>query len=233
VGLKLIPERREAAGPTKGPTSTTSVAGAKWNEADMHKNLSGAEDGRWAVETQKKYGVTIETRDVPTAHYEMNGNKIVMPKDYDSKQASVAFIHEMGHAEYANKKWSATGQPFRLTRDQYVDLLCHEEADVHGRTIRGKFELNRADAGYGSEQGEQLYGRAAGGAYKSAKERNPNISEESARDTAHTAGVNALYRGFRDGSIKTSDDTGRQVGYPEFYGKMWDGQQQFKPEKAW
>jgi hypothetical protein len=234
VGLKLIPEAKEPAGPTKGPTPTSSAAGAKWTEADMHKNLSGAEDGRWAVETQKKYGVTIEARDdAPTAHYEAKGNKIVMPTSYDSKQASVAFIHEMGHAEYANKKWSATGQPFRLDRDQYVDLLCHEESVVHGRTIRGKFELNRADANYGAEPGEQLYGKAAGAAYKSEKARNPNISDEAARDTAHTAGVNALYRGFKDGTIRTTGDDGRSITYPEFYGEQWKGQQPFKPEKKW
>jgi hypothetical protein len=211
---------------------TGPLAGAQWTEQEMNQHLSAAPDGRWALDMRKKYAVTLRTADVPTAHYDHNTNSVVIPSKYNSRQAATGFLHEIGHAEFANKKWSAMGRETKLGRPVYIDLMLREEAEVHGRTIRGKFDMNRA-GGFAAEEGEKYYVDAAGPVYRHQKALGGNITDEVARDKAHAAGVDALLVRFRSGDIKTADANGRPMTYTEYYGQTWDRARALEPEPPW
>lgn len=228
-------EARKPVSPAQPP-----VHGVSWKETEVRQHLENSPDGREAIEIQKKHNVNVVYNDDVNAagqkemgsFYDPDTNTVTISRHLTPEEASLVYIHEMGHAEYRQTGASASLQVRKMGSDQYVRAMCMEEAVVESRAIRARLEVNRfGEFQAGASDHEKVYVRGSNEAMRAARAANPNLSEEFIRQKGHMGGEIALYKEFLSGNIRSSVDMQVLIGgkwqtvsnpsYPDYYRNEW------------
>jgi hypothetical protein len=208
-----------AVDPTTVMTPAVAAAGkGKWMWGAVQHMLEKTASGRKALEMMNKYGLTIAYESAGKTYYNHQLKTIFVAETKGAEDAMNAVIHEIEHADWAFTGRSATLKIDKLSRDQFIQQMCREEAAAEAATIRHKFGLQTTlDKQVANAPTEQIYQQA----YIEQAQALKNVSMSEAEKIALSAkrGENALGEAFFQGKITNSVDG---KSYVDYYGAAWD-----------
>jgi hypothetical protein len=179
--------------------------------------LKKSATGAAAVKYLEDKGVKVEFANGGGSFWD--GTKTVIDRTGTDENAALTVVHEINHAKATLE---GTGADINTdTRAGYVDKMLKEEVQGTIDSIKTKNELvaggNAITATFPLEK---EYNDAYKKAVDDAKAADPKATDAALKTAGEKAGSDAVMKGFKDGSVVTSNTHEK---YPDYYGKSWDG----------
>lgn len=225
-------------GPTQMPVSKVIGSGkTAANAADRQKNVEGiledSEEGRTAKTiaaepAPKKSAVTINWAGALNGgSYFQAPSSVTFDVGMSDESTALAYVHEMNHA--AASALGKSADVSALARDDYIKATFKEETEGTVLAILAARHTNEAVEAEAEKKKVCAPGMTAGFAFETEywKAHDETIAalpkETSAADKetkGRAAGTDKIYKGFADGTIKTSMPG--NPSYVKWYGDIWD-----------
>jgi hypothetical protein len=206
--------------------SQPTTPGAGWTDDEVNEILGQSSEGRRILAVEKRHDIGVfPSRRNPTS-FDQGTNIAHVGADMHPEQAASAKIHEVTHGDAYHQGLSANRvlaeTPGKLTRPEYVEKMCREDARAVANEIEHKFEFQaRTGRAYKhSPAAERAYSDAAAAESRRVLAAEPNADPAIVRMRSRIAGEEAVYREIMAGRVLT----GEGKPYPAFYGEGYDAQ---------
>jgi hypothetical protein len=183
---------------------------------DIKALLNKSATGKDAVKYLADSKVPIKFADGNGSYWD--GTQIVISRSETAKASALTLVHEIHHAR--SEKSGTSADIAKETRSDYVKKEVEEESVGTVKSIQTKNEL--VAAGEKVDETfplEAQYNKAYADAAANAKKTNPDATPAQLDQAGQQAGLDAVRKGFNDGSVVTSNTNEK---YPDYYGKSWD-----------
>ena len=202
---------------------TTESNGQGNHFEEISQVLGTIETGRATLELIEQLGVDLQFEPGKGSCFYPHRNQIVIDSKFERYQAALVLIHEVTHARYFHE--GLTAVVTNPDQQAYVQQKVEEEIDAMVAGVEATMEL--AEAGVDVVDIRPAlyypYRQAYGSAIRAAKYESPGLSETTLQDIGREAGRSAVETAVLDGTVVTSVS---QQTYLEYWGTVWDGQQE-------
>jgi hypothetical protein len=183
---------------------------------DVKSALKGSPTGEAAVKYLQDNKIPVKFANGGGSYWD--GKNIVLDRTENTQEAALTLVHEINHAK-ADKTGTAADIT-KQTRADYVSTQLKEEVAGTVKSIQAKNELVASGKSVSATFPlESQYNTAYKKAETDFKSKNPKATATLIKTAAEKAGYNAVMKGFKDGSVVTSNT---KVKYPDYYGNAWD-----------
>ncbi len=213
--------------PSKKPANTGATAkpaGAPLTQGqldaqklkDVKSALKGSTTGEAAVKFLQDKKIPVKFADGGGSYWD--GKNIVIDRSENTQEAALTLVHEINHAKATKTGTSANIN--KQSRADYVSTQLKEEVTGTIKSIQAKNELVSSGKSVSATFPlESQYNDAYKKAATDYKAKNPKATAAQIKTTAEKAGYDAVMKGFKDGSVVTSNTKAK---YPDYYGSAWD-----------
>jgi uncharacterized Zn-binding protein involved in type VI secretion len=200
------------AAPAAGGAGASDQATLDKIKALLKKCTTGKEAVKY-LEDQK---IPVEFANGNGSYWD--GKKIVVSRSESVNSAALTMVHELHHAR--SSKDGTSGNTKSDKRDSYVNKMVEEESVGTVKSIQAKNELVAGGEKISETFPlESQYNESHAKAAEAYKKANPDAKPEDIEAAGQKAGLDAVRKGFNDGSVVTSNTNEK---YPDYYGKSWD-----------
>jgi hypothetical protein len=169
-----------------------------------------------------EHKVTIAISPTGASWYDPKLNTMFISRTMTAEEASHAFVHEITHAHWEKAGLTAP-KPVRggISRFEYVNRMCREEAAAESAAIRHKFQsqTNRGQPFHSTSPVEQAYSDGFAAKARELHAATPPMDPALAMKASEQAGEDAVFEAFVHGPA-TNSVTGES--YVMYYGREWD-----------
>jgi hypothetical protein len=210
--------------PTQKMPSVVSAAtrGARWSDATLQKALRGSAQGQEAWQKMLQHKTTLAVSPTDACSFDPTSNTVFIGRGLSPDDAAHAFVHEMTHADWLKAgKTVAAAEMKTISRFEYINRMCREEADAEVAAIKHKFQsqFKSGKPIQVTSPVEQVYSDAYAAEARHLRAATPNIDESVLQMRAEIVAQQAVYKAIIDGRVVNSIT---KESYVIYYGRAWD-----------
>lgn len=196
-----------------GATDQLSGVADQPTFGDIGEILSAIPTGREALALRDAYQTPVRFELGNGSYLDYVSGTIVIDSGVTAVRAALIFVHEMVH----NKQFHNGLVPniYTSSKEEYVDARLKEEAKAEARSVLARIELAEAgiDVSRAPVHFEERFLTARLTSIRSAKRRNPGLSEDQLAIVGREAGEESIFRAFIRGVARRSIDNQTYVSF--------------------